>query len=145
MDFTERAAVSAAEFPFIELGDSEHHLPTELSRHPSLIDLILTLPAQSNLWLWRGFSQSNIIKNDWRNKLKDTHVSDSLCVILETPNEQEFCPKPAVEHWSVCSKRLPEHPAASNSCAVDCDSDDSVDHDVLEEQLLNVVLDEGSD
>ena len=78
--------------------------------------------------------------------MKDTHVSDSQCVILETPNEQEFCPKPAVEHWSVCSKRRTEQPAARNSCAVDCDSDDSVDHDdELEEQLLNVVLDEGSD
>ena len=67
----------------------------------SLINLILTLPAHS-ADCERGFSQSNINKNDWRSKLKNAHVSDSLCI---ASNEQEFCHKPAVEHWSVCSKR----------------------------------------
>ena len=49
-----------------------------------LIDLVLTLPAHS-ADCERGFSHAKLVKNDWRNKLRDTAVTDSLTDSFCTP------------------------------------------------------------
>ena len=72
----------------------------------SVIDLVLTLLAHS-ADCERGFSHSKLVKSDWRSKLQDTAVTDSLTVVLQTPSELDFNPEDAVRHWNGKSTRRP--------------------------------------
>ena len=72
----------------------------------SVIDLVLTRPAHS-ADCDRGFSYSKLGKSDWRSKLQNTAVTNSLTVVLQTPSELDFNPEDAVRHWNSKSTRRP--------------------------------------
>ena len=55
----------------------------------SLIDRILSLPS-SSVEAERGFSLMQLIKTDWRSKLKDITLSDLMVVKLESETHQYF-------------------------------------------------------
>ena len=100
-----------------------------------LIDLVLTLPAHS-ADCERGFSHAKLVKNDWRNKLRDTAVTDSLTVILHTPAEADYNPEEAVRHWNAKTVRRPNQMCGRQD-REDSDSEDSDSEDCYLEAALS--------
>ena len=45
------------------------------------------------------------VKSDWRSRLSDTHLSDLMTVLLETPDVDQFDPSSAVKHWNHAGPR----------------------------------------
>ena len=77
------------------------------------------------------------MKNDWRSKLSDTGVTDSLTVVLHTPAESEFCPEDAVRHWNAATVRRPNQLCSSSSKEDDSDEDtDTEDCDTYLSEAL---------
>ena len=99
-----------------------------------LMDLVLTLPAHS-ADCKRGFSHAKLVKNDWRNKLRDTAVTDSLTVILHTPAEVKYNPEDAVHHWNAKTVRRPNQ--VCGSTREDSDSEESDTEDCYLEAALS--------
>lgn len=62
------------------------------------IDLVLSLPS-STVECERGFSQLNMIKTDWRNRLNNSTVNDVMRVLLLSPSIDLFEPTAAVNLW----------------------------------------------
>ena len=65
----------------------------------TLIDLVLSFPA-STAECERGFSHMKIIKNDYRNKLHASTMTDLMTVKLISPEIDDCDPLPAVHHWN---------------------------------------------
>ena len=68
------------------------------------VDLLLTLPA-SSADCERGFSQTKLIKSDWRSKLHDKKMADLLTIELNSPEVAEFDPHQSIQLWLSTRKR----------------------------------------
>ena len=69
-----------------------------------LVDLVYTIPATS-AEAERGFSVMKGIKTDCRNRLKEGSLNTLFRIKLLSPEEADFDPEKAVEHWMASSKR----------------------------------------
>ena len=90
----------------------------------SVTVLVLTLPAHSGD-CGRGFSHSKLVESDWRSKLQDSTVTNSLTVVLQTPTELDFNPGDAVCHWNGKSTRRPNQTCGGSDSESDSDGSDS--------------------
>ncbi|XP_053400145.1 uro-adherence factor A-like [Mercenaria mercenaria] len=70
----------------------------------ALVDLILSIPA-SSADAERGFNRLKITKSDWRSCLSDSHLSDQLMIMLESPDVKDFDPLAAIHIWNSSAKR----------------------------------------
>ena len=105
----------------------------ECSNLLMLIDLLLTFPA-SSADCERGFSRAKLVKSDWRSKLLDDRVTDSLLIMLHTPDEDLYDPEPAVKLWSSSAVRRPEQGPANDLGKAEEECDE-------EEDFLKAALD----
>ena len=89
------------------------------------VDLLLSLPA-SSADCERGFSQTKMIKSDWRSKLHDKKVTDLLTVELNSPDIAEFDPHQSIQLWLSTRKRRRSFSEPPESDA-ESDSDDNTE------------------
>ena len=70
----------------------------------SLVDLVLTIPA-SSADAERGFSRLKYTKTDSRSRVSDIHLTDQLCIMLESCDIKDFDPTPAIDLWNSTPRR----------------------------------------
>lgn len=69
-----------------------------------LFDLLLSLPASSTD-CERGFSQMKIMKNEYRNRLGSSSMTDLMLIKLHSPDIADFDPCQAIHYWNSSSVR----------------------------------------
>ncbi|KAJ8038366.1 hypothetical protein HOLleu_15764 [Holothuria leucospilota] len=65
--------------------------------------------VKSDEYAERGFSRLKTTKTDWRSNLSDSHLSDLLVILIESPEVTEYNPDAAVDHWFQAAKRRGFH------------------------------------
>ena len=70
----------------------------------ALVDLVLTLPA-SSADAERGFNRLKITKSDWRSKPTDSHLTDQMMIMLESPNIRDYDTLKAIHSWNETPRR----------------------------------------
>ena len=72
------------------------------------------------------------VKSGWRSRLSDTHLSDLMTVLLETPDVDQFDPSSAVKHWNHTGPRTRRPNIISDIGDIVDDSDESeMDEDAV--------------
>ena len=77
------------------------------------------------------------VKSDWRSRLSDTHLSDLMTVLLETPDVDQFDPSSAVKHWNHAGPRA-RRPNIITDIGDDSDKSE-MDEDAVAQILKNFI------
>ena len=96
-----------------------------------LFDLLLSLPA-SSAECERGFSQMKIIKNEYRNRLGSSSMSDLMLIKLHSPDIADFEPCQAIHYWnssSVKARRPGRNSTLAEQCADGAAAAESINQD----------------
>ena len=76
-----------------------------------LVDLVFTIPATS-VEAERGFSLLKSVKTDKRNSLEEKSLNNLMCIMLQSPEIEDYDPNPAIEHWlNACRRRRGREPS----------------------------------
>ena len=105
---------------------------------------MLAIPA-SSADAERGFSYVKNTKTNSRNKLLDSHLSDQLTIVLESPPVGKFDPVPAIDLWNCTPRRVRQSQGLSSTSAgqVQAVEKTSLGSGVVNQQV--VIIDDGTD
>ena len=80
------------------------------------------------------------VKSDWRSRLSDTHLSDLMTFVLETPDVDQFDPSSAVKHWNHAGPRARRPNITIDIGDINDDPDESeIDEDAVAQILKDFI------
>ena len=81
----------------------------EVGTHKITLPLSSIVVLQSYLFTYQIqilCCRVKMVKHDWRSRLGETNISDSMLVYMESPSIKDFSPSDAIQKWYISGKRF---------------------------------------